>query len=268
MSAVRIVLVEPTHPGNIGAVARAMKTMGLSDLTLVNPLTFPHVQANQRSAGAEDVLNNARVVTELDQALQDCTLIAGTSVRDREVAWPTVDPRRLPEKAHQHFLENVPNARIAILFGRESSGLKNDELDRCQLQIRIEANPEYSSLNLASAVQIVAYEMRMQAMQAETVIGHSSGIETVAEPSALEARQQRATQAQQAGFMHHLQTTIEALDFVKSKPPIQLMRKLTRLYQKAELSVEEVQILRGILTAIQSQLRSSTSPTSSNQNNK
>ena len=142
--------------------------------------------------------------------------------------------------------------RPAILFGRESSGLSNDEMDLCQSQIRISANQEYSSLNLASAVQIIAYELRMAAIQNSE---ESTPIQKIESP--LELRQKTATSAQYESYLEHLQLTLEQLDFIKSKPPTMLMRKLTRLYNKAQLSVEEIQILRGILTAIQSQMQRS-----------
>ena len=174
LSHVRIVLAEPTHPGNIGAVARSMKTMGLGQLVMVNPKKFPHDEASKRAAGAESVLVDARVVSDIHQALEGCTLVLGTSVRDREVSWPTFDPRISADKAIQHIQTNYAEditteetgsqPQVAVLFGRESSGLTNQEMDLCHSQIRIPANDEYSSLNLASAVQIIAYELRMKAL--------------------------------------------------------------------------------------------------------
>ncbi|GHA09144.1 tRNA (cytidine/uridine-2'-O-)-methyltransferase TrmJ [Arenicella chitinivorans] len=245
---IKIVLVEPTHPGNIGSVARAMKTMGLSRLVLVNPKKFPHYEASKLAAGAESVLDQAEVVTSLSAAISDCTLVLGTSVRDREVSWPTRDPRAAAESIIQHVAS--PTHQAAILFGRESSGLSNAELDQCQFQIRIPANPEYSSLNLASAVQLINYEIRMQA------INQSTGLDDQAEPAAtsMAARQRPATKAEREGFLEHLQNTLVALDFVKVNPPTVLMRKLTRLYNKADLTVEEIQILRGILASVDQKL--------------
>jgi len=246
---IKIVLVEPTHPGNIGSVARAMKTMGLTRLVLVNPKKFPHFEASKLAAGAESVLDSADVVTSVSDVVESATLVLGTSVRDREVAWPTQNPRHTALNVLTH-LNQYQNADVAILFGRESSGLTNEELDLCHAQIRIDANPEYSSLNLASAVQIMAYELRMCALQDVT----EAQSEAVLEATGAELRQQAATKAQCEGHIQHLQSTLEALDFIKAKPPTVLMRKLTRLYNKAELSVEEIQILRGILTATQQKL--------------
>ena len=247
---IRIVLVEPTHPGNIGAVARSMKTMGLTRLMMVKPKKFPHYEATKRAAGAESVLEHASVVESVDQAIADCTYVLGTSVRDREVSWPTHDPRRSAELMVDHVHANDDQAQVAILFGRESSGLTNHELDLCQSQIRIPANDEYSSLNLASAVQIIAYELRMLCVLTQT----NSPIISQDKLTGLQQRRQLATKEQQQGHLEHLKNTLEALEFIKTKPPTLLMRKLTRLYNKADLSVEEIQILRGILSAIDSKL--------------
>lgn len=257
-----MVLVEPSHPGNIGAVARSMKTMGLYDLVLVRPKKFPHCEASRRAAGADSVLQAATVVDDLSTAIEDCTLVLGTSVRDREVAWPTVDPRQAAEKILAH-LESVDDGRsvtgspsqvqAAVLFGRENSGLSNEELDRCQAQIRISANSEYSSLNLASAVQIISYELRMRALQIDASKVLPMAINEVAEDSEqspFELRQASASLAQREGHLAQLQKTLIDLEFVKTNPPTMLMRKLTRLYNKAELTVEEIQILRGILSAV------------------
>ncbi|MBT8114274.1 MAG: RNA methyltransferase [Arenicella sp.] len=245
LNKIRIVLVEPTHPGNIGAVARAVKTMGLQRLVLVNPKKFPHYEASKRAAGAESVLQTAVLTDDIQSAIADCTLVLGTSVRDREVSWPTLTPNQAAADVMGHLRQNTVH-QVAILFGRESSGLTNGELALCQQQISIPANPQYSSLNLAAAVQIVCYELRMAAhAESEQADGQKRSLSTA------ELRRAAATKQQLEGHLQHLQQTLESLDFIKSKPPTMLMRKLTRLYNKAQLTVEEVQILRGILTAIQ-----------------
>lgn len=249
-----IVLVEPSHPGNIGAVARSMKTMGLTQLVLVNPRKFPHVEATSRAAGAEDVLAQARVVSEIRAAIADRTLVLGTSVRDRQVSWPTSEPRQAARGIFDHINELPSDHKVAILFGRENSGLSNEELDLCQQQINIPANPDYSSLNLASAVQLITYELRMKALSLEA----TSNVEVEQEKplTPIEKRRQRASQEQLDGHLQHLEETMAQLDFIKSGPSTMLMRKLTRLYNKAQLTVEEIQILRGILTAMQEHLPS------------
>jgi tRNA (cytidine32/uridine32-2'-O)-methyltransferase len=247
LSQIKIVLVEPTHPGNIGAVARSMKTMGLETLVLVNPKKFPHYEASKRAAGAESVLQTACVVPTLDDAIADCSLVLGTSVRDREVSWPTVTPHQAAQQMATHWFDN--RSSVAILFGRESSGLTNAELDRCRMQIRIPANPDYSSLNLASAVQIITYELRMQ-----WLVGQPGPIQSEQAKRHIEKRWRPASKEQQADHIQHLQNTLESLDFIKSKPPTLLMRKLIRLYNKADLTIEEIQILRGILSAVDAKL--------------
>ena len=259
LSQIRIVLVEPSHPGNIGSVARAMKTMGLSNLVLVNPKKFPHIEATKLAAGAESVLLDANVMTSTREAVADCTMVLGTSVRDREVTWPTFDPRQTASIAAEHLVGASSAHQVAVLFGRESSGLTNAEMDLCQSQIRISANSEYSSLNLASAVQIIAYEMRMQSnavsaglLMSDESIG--SAVDESINVTPAQMRQQAATKQQLDGHFEHLQHTLELLDFIKSKPSTVLMRKLTRLYSKADLSVEEIQILRGIYSAMQSKM--------------
>jgi len=197
------------------------------------------------------------VVGTVAEAIDEATLVLGTSVRDREVSWPTINPKQVAELVHKHaFIDNKQegDTQIAILFGRESSGLTNEELDLCKLQIRIDANAEYSSLNLANAVQIIAYELRMQALASFESSNHAGKLAGELKITGTEQRQQAATQSQREGHIQHLQSTLEALDFIKAKPPTVLMRKLTRLYNKAELSVEEIQILRGILSAMQQKL--------------
>ena len=247
---IAIVLVEPSHPGNVGAVARAMKTMGLRALRLVNPAQFPHEEATRRAAGADDVLHHAALYSTLKEAVADCAFVYGTSVRAREVAWPLYSVREAALRI-QHQSELLGVVQSAVVFGRERSGLSNHELDLCDAQIMIPANPEYGSLNLASAVQIISYELRMASLKTETVDDCTQAASTGAQK-----RQLPASKEEREGHLAHLHEVLEALDFIKSKPSDLLQRKIARLYNKAELTVEEVQILRGILTATQSMLRS------------
>lgn len=154
---IRIVLVETSHTGNMGSVARAMKTMGLTNLWLVNPLVKPDSQAIATAAGASDVIGNAQIVDTLDEALAGCSLVVGTSARSRTLPWPMLDPRECGLKS----VAEGQHAPVALVFGRERVGLTNDELQKCHYHVAIAANPEYSSLNLAMAVQVIAYEVRM-----------------------------------------------------------------------------------------------------------
>lgn len=225
---IRIVLVEPQHPGNIGAAARAMKAMGLSDLVLVTPQAFPHADATARAAGADDVLASARCFDALAPAVADCQLVIGASARSRRLNWRGLNPR---EAAHQAY---AVKGKTAILFGRERSGLRNDELDLCHRHLLIPANAEYASLNLAAAVQVVCYEMRMAGLTSEPV-----------QPSADLAQ----TQVVEA-FYEHLQDVLIASGFLDPNKPKLLLRRLRRLFNRAQLETTEVNILRGILTAL------------------
>lgn len=229
---IRIVLVNTSHPGNIGAAARAMKTMGLATLYLVSPSQFPHFKAEEMASGAGDILKQARVVESLDQAIADCTWVVGTSARMRTVPWPLLSPRSLAEKIHQE----PENSCIAIIFGREQTGLTNEELKRCHAHVHIPSNPLYSSLNIASAVQLIAYELRLAA---------------ALEDESKAAQQSLATSDEMERFFQHLQQVLTEIDFLKVKAPRKLMMRLRRLFYKARLDNVEINILRGILTAVQ-----------------
>lgn len=238
LTAIRIVLVNTTHPGNIGAVARAMKNMGLSQLCLVNPKLFPHAEATARASGADDLLKHATVVNDLDAAIKDCDLVIGSSVRMRGIPWPVFDVREAAAK----IIQEAPTAKIAILFGQEKSGLTNEELQRCHFVINIPSNPDYSSLNLAAAAQIVAYEIWMaQSTQPQYV--------------ALEKKVELATADETQKFYAHLEQTLMEINFLDPHYPKQLMRRLTRLFNRLRMEKREVNILRGILTAVQEKFK-------------
>ncbi len=237
---IRIVLIGTTHPGNIGAVARAMKTMCLDHLYLVNPQRYPCAEATARASSANDLLARARVCTTLDEALGDCTLVIGASARLRAMTWPQLDPR---QSAALLFKESQ-HTHVALIFGREHSGLTNEELDRCQYLMHIPGNPEYNSLNLAAAVQVAAYEIMMGSLViSETDPGfevedmdYASGEETEA-------------------FYAHLEETLVDIDFLDPDNPRHLMRRLRRLFNRVRLDKNEVNILRGILTATRNRRR-------------
>ncbi len=226
--------MRPTHPGNVGGVARAMKTMGLSRLTLVAPLVhLPNHEATRRAAGAEDILHEAHVYADLDAAIKDCHLIIGTTARKRSVEWPRLTPQQAAEKLGRESRHGC----VALVFGQERSGLANPEVERCHYLVRIPTHPDYSSLNLASAAQIMAYEIFLKT---NALI-----------PSAMPAMSQYADQEGMQRFYEHLEQVLLELDFPLTRPPVILMRKLVRLFNKARLSDEELQILRGILSAVQ-----------------
>jgi len=236
----RVVLVEPSHPGNIGAAARAMKTMGLSNLWLVSPKRFPDAEATARASGADDLLYRARVVESYGQALDGCGLVVGASARRRTVSWPQLDPRHCARQV----VAAASKLPVALVFGREHSGLTNAELERCHYLVQIPANPAYSSLNLAAAVQILAYEIRMAVV--------TSGGAEVDRPERLEL----ATTGEMQGVMGHLEQVLSEIGFLNPAQPRQLMRRLRRLFNRAQLDKTEVNILRGILTAVQRTARS------------
>lgn len=229
---IRIVLVNTSHPGNIGAAARAMKTMGLSTLYLVNPRDFPCHKADEMASGACDILVNARVVTGLDEAISGCHLVIGSSARSRTVPWPLLTPREMAEKVSQE----PSGSPIAILFGCEQSGLSNEELKRCHWHTQIPANPDYSSLNLAAAVQVMAYELRMMSLTNVT--------------TAIPWTHPKASADEMEKFFVHLQEALVAVDFLKLTAPKKLMMRLRRLFFRARPDVREMNILRGMLTAI------------------
>ena len=219
--------------------------MGLSKLTLVQPEDFPSGVAVGRAVGAVDILDNARVVASLQEAVEDCGLIIGASARSRNIPWPMVTPEQC---AHKTVTEAGVN-KVALVFGREDSGLSNEELQLCHFHVQILANPDYSSLNLAMAVQVICYELRMALLNS-----YESGkqsISPVLSPSDQGWDEPLASVNDVEGFVEHLEKTLILTEFHDPKNPRQLMTRLRRLFQRAHLDKMEVNILRGILTSIQ-----------------
>jgi tRNA (cytidine32/uridine32-2'-O)-methyltransferase len=233
---IRIVLVNTTNPGNIGGVARAMKNMGLSRLYLVAPKTFPAPEAEWRAASAKDVLDGAIVVDTLDEAIDDCQFIVGTSARERRIPWPLLDPRRCAEQ----IATNSADQQVAVLFGREDRGLTNEELRVCNLHLNVPTSEDYPSLNLAMAVQIVCYELRM------LQVG-----ERLPEQADHEWDAPFSTRENMERFYVHLEQTLTDIEFLNPATPRQLMSRLRRLYSRVRLDEMELNILRGILTETQ-----------------
>lgn len=231
---IRIVLVGTTHPGNIGAVARAMKNMGLGDLALVNPKHFPHHDATVRASGATDVLDSARVVSSLRDALADCVYVAGSSARSRTIDWPSMAPR----ECAQRMIMESEKGTVAAVFGPENSGLNNDDLDLCHRLVTIPTNPEFNSLNLAMAVQVLTYELRLAG-------NRDAGPE-------FQSSDSPATGQEMEHFYTHLERVLTDLEFLKPDNPRYLMRRMRRLFVRARPDKNEVAILRGFLAAIDS----------------
>lgn len=235
---IRMVLVEPSHPGNIGAAARAMRTMCLDTLVLVRPARFPHADARARASGALDVLDNARVTESLDEALQGCTLVVGTSARRRDLGPPTLTPRECAARLWQAPAETD----VALLFGRERTGLSNEEVGRCHFLVHIPANPDYSSLNLAAAVQILAYEL---------FLAHGAAV-----PLPTDNESVPAGAEQMEGLFAHLESAAVGSGFLDPEHPKFLMRRLRHLFNRAQPDQREINILRGLLNALQPGKRS------------
>jgi len=232
LSNFKIVLVETSHPGNIGAVARAMKNMKMEGLCLVSPKIFPSADATSRASGADDLLSSAVIYDTLQEAIADCQIVLGASARDRTISWPELTARACAEK---FVVKDGPQEKIAIVFGRENSGLKNYELDLCHFLLRIPCNEEYSSLNLAAAVQVVCYELFVASGQrVESSIGDK-------DDGSL------ATMQQMELFYQHLQQTLADIGFLHVDKSQSIMRRLRRIYNRVALDTKEVDILRGIL---------------------
>ncbi len=234
LASLRIILSHPSHPGNIGAAARAMKTMGLSRLTLVSPRHFPHEEATARASGAADILEQATVCATLDEALADVTLVAGMTARRRDLSvpfhWSREGAAALIEGTRQ------PQGEVALLFGNETAGLSNDELAHCHLGIMIPANPDYSSLNLGSAVQLMSYELRLAAAAPGIVPANAF---TPASHEAIE------------GLYAHWEQVAITTGFLDPAQPKRLMPRLRRLFSRTRLEHDEVSILRGFLSTIE-----------------
>lgn len=235
---IRIVLVETTHPGNIGSTARAMKTMGLKQLYLVSPKHFPDQRATDLASGADDLLTTAVVTVSLKEALEGCQLVFVTSVRPRDIDLPVV----IPKEAATLIQQQSGGMSIAIVFGREHAGLTNEEILHGHYRINIPTHPDYMSLNLSQAVQIVAYELRMTCTFSMTN-GQNDSLKKLATTEEVEQ------------FYTHLRELLVEIDFLKLSNPKRLLQRLRRLFNRAKLEYVEVKILRGILTHIRHSLK-------------
>lgn len=232
---VKVVLVGTTHSGNIGSAARAMKVMGLSQMVLVDPQCQVDAQAIALAAGASEIALNAQIYPTLEAAVADCGLVVGTSARSRTLEWPMLEPRECGEK----LISEANQHSVAMVFGRERTGLTNDELQLCHYHVCVPANPEYSSLNLAMAVQLLSYEVRM----AYLALQQSSQSSTLQEEYPRHQELER--------FYAHLEQVIMQTEFISAQQPGQVMNKLRRMFTRARPEAQEINILRGILTSVQ-----------------
>jgi len=234
---IRIILIGTSHPGNIGAAARAMKNMGLFDLVLVNPRYFPHDEATARASGAEDVLDTTRVVSSLDEALSDCVYVAGASARSRTIGWPSMAPRECAQK----LLQESHNGTVAVVFGSEKSGLTNEDIDRCHTLLTIPTLTGFSSLNVAMAVQVVSYELRVAEIDVS-----EEGYVSEAPP---------ATGEELEHFYAHLEEVLTDGGCLDPDNPRHLMRRLRRVLVRVQPDQNEINILRGVLATLDPKVR-------------
>lgn len=243
---IQVVLVNTTHTGNMGAAARAIKNMGMSRLTLVAPRQQPDADAYARSSRADDILDQAIITETLEQAVAGCSLVIGTSARQRYLSWPLINPRQMTDEVVK-TLQRQPEADIALVFGREDRGLTNEELAQCHFHVNIPTDEGFSSLNVAAAVQVLTYELRVKgvALEQESLPDWQDDWD-----------EEWATSEDVERFYQHLQQVLTELEFYDPENPRQLMQKLRRLYQRARLDKTELNILRGILSATERKMRS------------
>lgn len=253
LNKVRIVLVNTSDCRNMGSAARAMKTMGLSQLILVDPIEMPNGQAQALAAGATDVLANAKVVSTLSEAIAGCGLVVGTSARSRTLPWPMLEPRGCGEK----MIAEAQEYPVALVFGRESSGLTNDELQQCHFHVQIPANPEYSSLNLAMAVQTLSYEIRTSYLlsiddaEQERSTGNGNYIGKKDLSTKSENDELYPVSEETERFYQHFESALKATGFIGDKHPGLVMTKLRRLFNRARPDVKEIKMMRGILASVE-----------------
>ena len=237
LNSIKVVLVGTTHPGNIGATARAMKNMGIVNMALVEPKEFPSDIATYRSKAAKDVLENAEVFDTLKVAISDCELVIGTSARERKVPWPILNPKDASQEVSRGSLNN----KVAVVFGREDRGLTNEELGLCNLHVHIPTDPEYSSLNLSQAVQIMVYEIRSAILENE---GNEGNWDV-----------EFADNDQTERLISHMDELMQEVDFYEIDNPRKLLLRVRRFFKRSRLDVMEVNIFRGLFAAIQKKLK-------------
>ena len=237
LNSVRVVLVGTTHPGNIGATARAMKNMGIVNLALVKPKDFPSNEAIYRSKAAKDVLESAQIYENLEDAVSDCELVIGTSARGRKVPWPVLDPKDAADRVAVHSENN----KVAIVFGREDRGLTNQELGLCNLHVHIPADPEYSSLNLSQAVQILVYEIRVSILKDQECEEYWDV--------------DLATNEQTERLIDHMDELMKEVEFYDVQNPRKLLLRVRRFFKRSRIDVMEANIFRGLFAAIQKKLK-------------
>ncbi len=238
---IRFALINTSHAGNIGAAARAMKVMGLTQLHLIEPSDYPSAEATARASGADDVLFNAGVHKTLDEAIAACTVVFGTSARNRGMDIPVIDL----DEAVAKMLEAAATQQVALLFGKERYGMTNEEMQRCHYLVRMPANPEYSSLNLAAAVQVAAYEIRKQGLNLSKPVSMPSSKDEI--PFADAAKMQ--------SFYQHLFAVMHEVDFMDEQNEVSLTEKIRMMFNRLNIEKHEMDILRGFLSAVNKKVK-------------
>ena len=239
VDSIKIVLVGTTHPGNIGAAARAIKTMGLKHLDLVSPKEFPSDEAIYRSKAAKDILDEASIYESLLESVKDCEIVIGTSARNRKIPWPVLDPKGASKEINSKVRKN---SKAAIVFGREDRGLTNEELGLCNLHVHIPTNEEYTSLNLAQAVQIMTYEIRMSFRDLDN------------KDNDQEWDVDLATSDQTERLIDHMDELMKEVEFYDTENPRKLLLRVRRFFKRSDIDVMEANIFRGLFSTIQKKL--------------
>lgn len=249
LSHVRIVMVNTTLPANIGSALRAMKTMGLSKLILVAPKTYPHPDIDALAAGATDLIEQIEIVSTLEDAIQDCHLVFGTSARSRTIPWPLLDARPAAEKSLQAVLND--QQEVAIVFGREDRGLTNEELALANYHVTIPVNNDYGVLNVAQAIQVICYELRMATLALVEQKDNTEATMPVTETESMQWDESLVTHEQMQQFYPHIEKMLAEIEFMDPKNPRLLPLRLRRLFGRIQLDRMEYHLLRGIFTRVQ-----------------
>ena len=249
LSHVRIVMVNTTMPANIGSALRAMKTMGLSKLVLVAPKTYPHPDIDALAAGATDLIEQIEIVSTLEDAIQDCHLVFGTSARSRTIPWPLLDARPAAEKSLQTVLND--QQEVAIVFGREDRGLTNEELALANYHVTIPVNTDYGVLNVAQAIQVICYELRMATLALVEQKENTEATMPVTETESMQWDEPLVTHEQMQQFYPHIEKMLAEIEFMDPKNPRLLPLRLRRLFGRIQLDRMEYHLLRGIFTRVQ-----------------
>ena len=249
LSHVRIVMVNTTLPANIGSALRAMKTMGLSKLVLVSPKTYPHPDINALAAGATDLIDQIEIVETLEDAIKDCHIVFGTSARSRTIPWPLLDARPAAEKSLKAVIDD--KQQVAVIFGREDRGLTNEELALANFHVTIPVNTDYGVLNVAQAIQIICYEMRMAAMDKMGKEVNPEATMHVTETEDMQWDEPLVTHEQMEQFYPHIEKMLAEIEFLDPKNPRLLPLRLRRLFGRIQLDRMEYHLLRGIFSRVQ-----------------